>query len=116
MSSYSCNQRWSSIISRIMTLPLHKDMRIEFSEVGCIPEDFHERIGDSDGQDKDYGFRLGDGTSIHVKVYRDHLKVHRDKRDPRTDPLGHLYHDAPHWLLVLGLAVILAVCLLRRRG
>jgi len=44
-------------------------------------------------------FRGPFGTHFHE--YENLWLFHRDKVDPRFDPLGHLINDAPH-ILVLG--------------
>lgn len=44
----------------------------------------------------------------HLREYLHFFKLHRDRVDPRTDPIGHLVNDAPDDLAGLGLAVIAA--------
>lgn len=46
-------------------------------------------------------FRYG---NLHIREYEDKYLVHMDKVDPRTDPLGHLIHDAPEFLVGLASA------------
>ena len=41
-------------------------------------------------------FRYG---NLHIREYEDKYLVHMDKVDPRNDPLGHLIHDAPEFLV-----------------
>jgi hypothetical protein len=41
-------------------------------------------------------FRYG---NLHIREYDDYYTVHRDNKDPRKDPLGHLLADAPEYLL-----------------
>jgi len=41
-------------------------------------------------------FRYG---NLHIREYEDKYLVHVDKVDPRNDPLGHLIHDAPEFLI-----------------
>ncbi len=43
-------------------------------------------------------FRYG---NLHIREYEDRYLVHMDKVDPRNDPLGHLVHDAPEFLVGL---------------
>lgn len=99
--------RWLVMIQTVKLLKPHVDMRIEFWEVGSIPNIFERRMGDGDGQLEDYGYRLTDGSGIHLKVYPDHYKMHWDKRDPNTDPIGHLIEDAPHWIVIVVIGVFL---------
>ncbi len=37
--------------------------------------------------------------NLHIREYNDKYLVHMDKVDPRNDPLGHLIHDAPEFLI-----------------
>lgn len=37
--------------------------------------------------------------NLHIREYDDKYLVHMDKVDPRKDPLGHLIHDAPEFLV-----------------
>ncbi|MGB6626654.1 MAG: hypothetical protein WBE61_00805 [Nitrososphaeraceae archaeon] len=47
-------------------------------------------------------FRYG---NLHIREYDNHYIVHRDKIDPRTDPLAHLLVDAPEYLIAVLSAV-----------
>ncbi len=46
-------------------------------------------------------FRYG---NLHIREYEDKYLVHMDKVDPRDDPIGHLIHDAPEFLVGLASA------------
>ena len=59
------------------------------------------KLGDKKGAIKQY--RKG---NLHIREYDDKLTVHTDKVDPRTDPLGHLIHDAQEVLIGLAGAAI----------
>src|SRR5579872_2428767 len=50
-------------------------------------------------------FRYG---NLHIREYDDKYLVHMDKVDPRNDPLGHLIHDAPEFLVGIASAIITA--------
>lgn len=41
-------------------------------------------------------FRYG---NLHIREYEDKYLVHVDRVDPRKDPLGHLFCDAPEFLV-----------------
>jgi hypothetical protein len=43
-------------------------------------------------------------SGIHVREYPDRFVIHRDRVDPRSDPLGHLVKDSPETLLAFGTA------------
>ena len=59
------------------------------------------KLGDKKGALKQY--RKG---NLHIREYEDRLTVHTDKVDPRTDPMGHLIHDAQEVLVGLAGAAI----------
>ncbi len=48
-------------------------------------------------------FRYG---NLHIREYEDKYLVHMDKVDPRNDPLGHLLHDAPEFLVGIASAYL----------
>ena len=48
-------------------------------------------------------FRYG---NLHIREYEDKYLVHVDKVDPRNDPLGHLIHDAPEFLIGIASAYL----------
>ena len=54
------------------------------------------KLGDKKGALKQY--RKG---NLHIREYADRFTVHTDKVDPRTDPMGHLIHDAQEVLIGL---------------
>ncbi len=41
-------------------------------------------------------FRYG---NLHIREYADKYLLHMDEVDPRKDPVGHLIHDAPEFLV-----------------
>lgn len=90
-------------------------MRIEFSEVGPIPDIFKRHVGDPEGQIADYRHPLKDGAGIHLKKYSDHYRMHWDRKDPTIDPIGHLVEDAPHWLATAGVASIGALLIYKHQ-
>ena len=61
-------------------------------------------LGDPKGAEKQYRGPL----NSHLRDYGGHYTLHRDRVDPRTDPLGHLFHDAPDELVNLTIAGICA--------
>ena len=64
------------------------------------------KLGDKKGALKQY--RKG---NLHIREYADKFTVHTDKVDPRTDPMGHLIHDAQEVLIGFAGAAI-SGCLL----
>jgi hypothetical protein len=57
------------------------------------------RAGSAEGAERQY--RYGEG--VHLREYPDRFVIHRDRVDPRRDPLGHLLQDSPE--SIVGLAV-----------
>lgn len=57
-------------------------------------------LGQKNGANKQY--RYG---NLHIREYDDKFLLHMDKIDPRKDPLGHIIHDAPEFLVGLACAV-----------
>ena len=59
------------------------------------------RLGQKNGAIRQ--FRYG---NLHIREYEDKYLVHVDKVDPRNDPLGHLIHDAPEFLVGIASAYL----------
>ena len=76
------------------------DIPLDLKRVVLLGAD-ETKLGDKKGALKQY--RKG---TIHIREYADKLTVHADKVDPRTDPLGHLIHDAQEVLIGLAGAAI----------
>ena len=102
---------WEQVTAIALKYPIHTDICVGMDMVPKIPSDFKKIHADYDGQKTDYGISLQDKRGIHIKVYENYYKVHWDERSSLIDPLGHLYHDAPHWfaLLVVVAALSLSV-------
>jgi len=67
--------------------------------------DFSETIlGDPDGSLRQ--FRNSTGL-LHIREFEDYFEIHKDRVDPRTDPLGHLLRDSPETIAALGAATLL---------
>jgi len=54
-------------------------------------------LGDPDGAYRQYRC----DPNIHMLEYPNEYKAHKDRVDPRKDPLGHLIHDSPETLAAL---------------
>ena len=98
---------WDQVVNTVLKHPPHTDIVVGFDMVSEMPPFFEPIHADHDGQKANFGFALPDKKGIHVKVYDDHYKVHWDKVSSLADPIGHLYHDALHWFVLL-VGVILA--------
>ncbi|HEX6067587.1 MAG TPA: hypothetical protein VFZ05_02195 [Nitrososphaera sp.] len=58
-------------------------------------------LGSKKGAKRQY--RYG---NLHIRDYDSHYTVHMDKVDPRENPLGHLFVDAPEYLVGAASAAI----------
>lgn len=97
----------------ILQFPAHKDISVDKSFFNKEAlQQFKSVWGDDDGQIANYRQEIEkNGAGIHIKEYDDFYKIHWDKSNPATDPLGHLIKDAPHHIptVVLGFLFALAV-------
>ena len=59
-------------------------------------------LGEARGSIKQYRNSAG----LHVREYEDRFVIHRDKVDPRTDPIGHLLKDSPENVVSFGAALL----------
>ena len=101
----------NNTINSVLTKPAHEDVKYEkhLLDVDLLQQ--HRSIlADSDGQIDNYRITLKDGRDIHIKEYDDHYKIHWDHANPSKDPITHLIKDAPHWLVVLLLAICVTAC------
>ena len=68
-----------------------------------IPRECEETfLGDPDGAIRQYRCE----PNIHLLEYTNRYEVHKDRVDPRKDPVGHLVCDSPETLAALGVAGI----------
>ena len=51
-------------------------------------------LGSKNGAEKQYRY----GT-LHIREYDNYYSVHLDKVDPRINPIGHLFKDAPEYII-----------------
>src|SRR5579872_4684141 len=106
LGNHSANG-WTDIINKVLSLPCHQDLMVNAVFVSHpIHSGFVESIGEPQGQIADYRKCLPSSQSIHVRSFDTFYKVHWDKKDPHSDPLGHLLEDAPHWAIVAGLCLL----------
>jgi len=71
-----------------------------------VPQECQETIlGDFNGAYRQYRC----DPNIHILEYTDKFLVHKDRFDPRRDPLAHLMYDSPEILLALGIGSTLGI-------
>lgn len=79
-------------------LPNYHDFKVSKKIMQTLPKCFEETpLGEPKGEIRQYRGPYGS----HAHEYKNTWIIHRDKVDPRFDPIGHLVNDAPH-ILVLG--------------
>lgn len=97
----ACNN--VSFCNWLKEIPYYHDFKVSKNIMKTLPKCFQETpLGELKGAINQY---RGPHES-HVHEYNDTWIIHRDKVDPRFDPIGHLINDAPH-ILVLGSFVAL---------
>lgn len=91
------NYAWGRIKSRLDKIGYHKDVVVSKAETSppSVYDGFVESIGEPDLQTRDLRKRINGTESMHVKEYDNYYKVHRDKVDPKYDPISHLIEDSP---------------------
>jgi hypothetical protein len=79
---------------------ISKDILPSIEEFGFV----ETILGDPDGSLRQFR----SSTGLHVREYEGHFEIHRDKVDPRANPIGHLVKDSPETLLAFGTASLLS--------
>ncbi|MGC9072344.1 MAG: hypothetical protein ACP5HK_06625 [Acidilobus sp.] len=106
--------RWEDVIRVIASMPPHRDLAVL---KGLVPHPsscgFRRRLlAEPRGQRGDWELVVKDGRSVHVREYGQYYLVHWDRYSPSRSPLGHLTHDAPHWLAPILAGAAFAIALL----
>lgn len=84
-------------------IPHHHNFEVSKKTLQNLPKCFEETpLGEPKGGLRQYRGPYGS----HVHEYRNIWIIHRDKVDPRFDPLGHLISDAPHVILLASLSAL----------
>jgi hypothetical protein len=79
------------------TIFSHDEISIS-KEVLPSLEDFgfeETQLGEKRGSIKQYRNVSG----LHAREYSDRFVIHRDRADPRSDPIGHILRDSPETLV-----------------
>ena len=90
--------------------PAGDSISLPKSEIPSLPREFRESFLGTPPWIAHPGasrqFR-GPGAT-HAYELSDRFEVHRDKYDPKTDPLGHIIFDAPELVIATGVATLLS--------
>ena len=97
---------WDEILELILSLDKQTDLIIDRTLLPSIPNLFKRRLAEPFSSGIDYGYQENDEQAIHLKVMQNnYYHIHWESRDPNVDPIGHLIHDASHWLIGIGVAI-----------
>jgi len=110
MGTHRCDScpHFAVLCNLLNRLPPYEEVKISKTVMQKIPECFEETLL---GEPKGSLRQLRGPKASHVLEYEKEWVVHRDRVDPRYDPIGHLTNDAPY-VLVLGFFAFLGVSLL----
>ena len=104
---YLCSY-FSTLCGKLKQLPIHKEIKLSKTNLQRLPKCFEETIlGESKGALKQYRGPQGS----HVLEFEKEWVAHRDKIDPRFNPVGHLVNDAPYVLIIGGFVAVLGIAL-----
>ena len=91
------DDKWNGLFERLKRLPVHQEIFVPNCKP--IPEHLCEKtwLGWPRGADEQYRCR----DNVHIRWFRDGnwCLAHKDRVDPRKDPLGHLLCDVSSNLL-----------------
>lgn len=99
---------WNNIKVNLDATNYHKSVIIPKSAVPppTVYDGFEESIGEPEYQIRDLRKNVNGTECMHIKEYGDHYKAHRDKIDPKYDPVGHLMVDSPEIPAGVAVAII----------
>lgn len=101
--------KWRDVIKNIKKYGYHVPFSIPRDELPYPSQKFkfEKMIGEPEGQEADFRRNVGKKYSLHVKVFKDHFEIHRDKYHPKKNPLKHLLFDAPEIIAAIVMGIIL---------
>lgn len=104
----------NTLLSRVLSLDVHENLRVEKNRCPHPLEmGFEWSLGEPKGQVADYRYALSDGRSVHASDMGSWWAVHWDKVHPTLGRWwDHLVEDAPVWALAVFVMLIVGVVLL----
>ena len=102
------NSEWNQVRLILNKLDYHQSIRVSKLDVPppTVNDGFEESIGEPENQIRDMRMRINGTECMHVKEYAEYYNVHRDRVDPKYDPVGHLIYDSPEVLVAIGVGII----------
>ena len=79
----------------------NQDLRFEKRDFTSLPSCFKPTILGEPRWGMLAQYRCG---LYHAYEFDTYWEIHKDKRNPETHPIEHLVEDAPHWLVLGGIA------------
>ena len=97
---------WDDVLDLVLSLDKQIDLIVHQTLLPLVPDFFKRRLAEPFSSGIDYGYQENDEQAIHLKVMQNnYYHIHWESRDPNVDPIGHLIHDASHWLIGIGVAI-----------
>ena len=102
-----------TVCVKLKGTPFHKEIKVSKTTLQRLPQCFQKTVlGEPKGALKQFRGPHG----IHILEYEKEWVLHRDRVDPRVNPVGHLIKDAPQILVIGGLAAFVGVALIIKVG
>src|SRR6266566_633635 len=100
-SSFWGLEAWRQQYSPVLWEPAHAEVSVsKWSVPHPLQAGFVGSLGEAAGQNADYRLPLDDGREVHVREYPSHYTIHWDQVSAVRNPIGHLLSDAPHWIII----------------
>ena len=98
---------WDDVLDLVLSLDKQIDLILYQTLLPPVPDFFKERFAEPFSPGLDYGYKENDEQSIHLKIMQNgDYHIHWESRDPNVDPIGHLIHDASHWIVIIGIIIL----------
>ena len=98
---------WVEIVNLVLILDKQIDLVLHQTLLSPMPNHFKRRLAEPFSLGIDYGYQENNKQCIHLKVMQNgDYHIHWESRDPNDDPIGHLIHDASHWLVIISIVIL----------
>jgi len=116
-NTFYAREAWRHQYFALLWQPVHTEITVtKWAVPHPVQAGFIISVGEAAGQKADYRYPLEDNREVHVREYDHHYTLHLDRVSAVKDPIGHLASDAPHWIFLGLLGLLLAILLWPRRG
>ena len=115
-TNFYAMEQWRNQYSPVLWQAVHTETTVpKWGMSHPLEAGFVASIGEAAGQRADCRLPLDDGREVHMREYGDYYTLHWDHVSAVRNPLGHLFSDAPHWIVV-GLIGLLFLVLIWGNG